>query len=184
MKKHIIIAGASRSGKTTLSLQLLKDGYVHYKMDSIKRGICGIFDLDQHNWKGFSPILAKLINTIIEENLSDTVANQETYIIDTCHLYPKDVNLINLDNVIVIYLGYGYISPIEQLALIRKYDLEHYWSRGLGDQELLGMIKRNIEFSKYLETECQKQGIPYYDTSYNRDDVLEKVRKEIPSNNT
>ena len=37
--KHIIIAGASRSGKTTLALKLAKHGFVHYKMDSIKRGI-------------------------------------------------------------------------------------------------------------------------------------------------
>ena len=37
--KHIIIAGASRSGKTTLALKLAKHGFIHYKMDSIKRGI-------------------------------------------------------------------------------------------------------------------------------------------------
>ena len=34
--KHIIIAGASRSGKTTLALKLAKHGFIHYKMDSKK----------------------------------------------------------------------------------------------------------------------------------------------------
>ena len=37
--KHIIIAGASRSGKTTLALKFKKEGFVHYKMDTIKRGL-------------------------------------------------------------------------------------------------------------------------------------------------
>ena len=30
---HIIIAGAARAGKTTLSVMLNKYGYTHYKMD-------------------------------------------------------------------------------------------------------------------------------------------------------
>ena len=37
--KHVIIAGASRSGKTTLSLKLRERGFTHYKMDTIKRGL-------------------------------------------------------------------------------------------------------------------------------------------------
>ena len=45
---HIIIAGCARSGKTTLSLMLNKYGYVHYKMDSIKKRI---YEVDNLKYK-------------------------------------------------------------------------------------------------------------------------------------
>lgn len=53
--KHVIIAGASRAGKTSLSIELSKCGYTHYKMDSIVRAMCHIFNLDRHDWVGLSP---------------------------------------------------------------------------------------------------------------------------------
>ena len=44
----------------------------------------------------------------------------------------------------------------------------------------------NIEFSKYLEVECQKYGIKYFDTSNNREQVLEDaldfINKETKEN--
>ena len=62
---HVIIAGTARSGKTTLSLLLNEYGYTHYKMDSIKRGICESFGLKYDNWEDVSPIMCNIINKII-----------------------------------------------------------------------------------------------------------------------
>ena len=76
--KHIIIAGAARSGKTMMALKLGQEGFVHYKMDSIKRGIDNNFwDNYKDNWKKVSPHMAYLIKTIIDENQSDIVKNKE-----------------------------------------------------------------------------------------------------------
>ena len=63
---HVIIAGAARSGKTTLSLMLNKYGYTHYKMDSIKRGICESYELKYDDWKDISPIMCRIINRVID----------------------------------------------------------------------------------------------------------------------
>lgn len=183
MKKHVIIAGTCRSGKTTLAIELSKCGYTHYKMDSIVRGICNIFNLDSHDWRGLSPKLAKLMNTIIKENETDTVSDYEKYVLDIPYLFPKDVELIDAKNVIIIFMGYGYITKEEMLLNIREHDKNNYWCKNLSDDKLLEMIDNNIKFSKYLEKECNELGIPYFDTSVDRDKVLKEIKKYIEKMN-
>ena len=65
------------------------------------------------------------------------------------------------------------------MKLIRENDLENYWTTKISDEELKKWTYDNIEFSKYLEEECEKYGIKYYDTSKNRDRVLEEALNYI-----
>lgn len=68
MKKHMIIAGVPRSGKSTLSQRISKDfGYQHISMDSIIAGIEKIFpetginsEADADLWKNIQYISSKL----------------------------------------------------------------------------------------------------------------------------
>lgn len=182
MNKHIIIAGVSRSGKTTLALKLSKLGYSHYKMDSVIRGMCFSLNINQHNWLNISPMLANILNTIIIENTSDTVFSEEQYVLDVTHLFPKDVSLIDLSNTQIVFLGYDTISAIEKFEQVRKYDKNYYWSSKLSDQQLLEMIEVNIKFSKYLKEECNKYNIPYFDTSFNREKKIEQVKMYLLDN--
>ena len=94
--KHIIIAGSPRTGKTTLALYFHKVGFVHYKMDSIKRAMFKALSLNIYDWHIISPMIASMISTIVLENSSDKVFNNEYYCIDTCHLYPIDI-ILNLN---------------------------------------------------------------------------------------
>ena len=178
-KQHIIIAGAARSGKTTLSLMLNNYGYTHYKMDSIKRGICESFNLKYNDWKSVSPIMCKIINRIIIDNRTDTNYLKEKYLFDTPFLYPKDIELIDTSNTKVIFMGYKDIDPLLEVKLIRENDEDNFWTKNVSDDELLKWAKDNIEFSKYLESECKRLNIPYFDTSYNRDNVLKEALEYI-----
>ena len=172
--KHIIVAGIPRVGKTTICLELAKYGFTHYKMDSIKRGICNIFNLNQHDWISISPKIAELINVIIKENKTDTTRGKEYYVIDTCHLLPQDLVSIPKD-VLIIYLGYKDISLEEKVRELKKWDKDYYWSYKLNDEELIKMVDANIRFSKVISKKCKENSILYFDTSYNRDVVLKKV---------
>lgn len=172
--KHVILAGTPRAGKTTVCLKLLKYGFVHYKMDSIKRGICEIFHFNQHNWNEISPMMARLIQVILKENKTDTVAFREYYVIDSCHLLPKDLSLIEED-VLVVYLGYADIDCSIKLKEMRKHDKKYFWSHQLSDEELIQMIDANIKLSQYYREECQKYHFIYFDTSFHRDEVLQEV---------
>lgn len=179
MEKHIIIAGTCRSGKTTLSLELSKEGYTHYKMDSIKRGICSAFNINGNDWLNLSPKISFILNTIITENSTDTVYLKEKYVLDVSYLFPKDAISINRNNTLIIFLGYSKNTVEKQAELIRINDKDYYWSSKLSDNELIEMTKRNIEFSKYLESECIKYNIPYFDTSFDRDKQIKKIKKYI-----
>lgn len=176
---HVIIAGAARSGKTTLSLMLNKYGFTHYKMDSIKRGICESFSLKYDDWKDVSPIMCTIINRIIEDNKTDTNYLKEKYLFDTPFLYPKDIKMINLEDTKVIFMGYAHIDVDEMVKKIRENDLDNYWTNQKNDEELIKETIQNIEFSKYIEEECNKYGIKYYDTSNNREMVFEEIINDI-----
>ena len=176
---HIIIAGCARSGKTTLSLMLNKYGYVHYKMDSIKRGICEAYNLKYNDWDKVSVIMAKIINRMIKDQTTDTNYLKENYLFDIPFLYPKDIELIDTSNTLVIFLGYSKLSTLESFNNIREHDKDNYWTNNIDDEKLKSMCHENIEFSKYIEKECQKYNILYFDTSYNRENVLKEVLNYI-----
>lgn len=176
---HVIIAGAARAGKTTLSLMLNEYGFTHYKMDSIKRGICESYLLKYDDWKDVSPIMCTIINRIIEDNKTDTNYLKEKYLFDTPFLHPKDIEKINTEDTLVIFLGYAHISVDEMVKKIRENDLDTYWTSKKSDEELVKETIDNIKFSKYIEEECNKYGIKYYDTSNDRENVLKQVLNDI-----
>lgn len=177
--KHIILAGGSRCGKTTLSMKLAKKGFIHYKMDTIKRGIDRNFwDHYKDPWRVTSPHMAHLIKTIIEENQSDIVRGKEFYCIDTCHVYPKDLAKYNLKNTIIVFFGYIDMDIEEKLKDIRKYD-KKLWSSKLSDDDLRDYLKTGIEYSKEAKEECEEVGIKFFDTGRDFKKVLKEAEKYI-----
>ncbi len=183
LKRHVIVAGIPRSGKTTLCLELDKLGFTHYKMDTIKRAINQIWDWQESDWYKVSPKMGKLINKILRENRADTVYNHEYYVIDTCHFLPCDVDLIE-DDTLIVFLGYKDISVESKVKEMRENDKDYYWSNSLSDNELENMVRENVEFSEVLSQECKKNNVIYFDTSYNRDEVLKSVLDYIIENCT
>ena len=178
--KHIIIAGASRSGKTTLSMLLRKKGFVHYKMDSIKRGLDNNFYEGKIcEWRDASPKIAHLISTIINECQTDIIKNFEWYVIDTCHLYPKDIVKENLKDTIIIFLGYPNLTAEEKMCQIRTYDPMEQWTHSVEDEQLKINIQRDIEFSKEVEQECKEYGIRFFDTGKNYQKTMASIYKML-----
>ena len=178
-KKHIIIGGGSRCGKTTLAMKLSKLGFVHYKMDSIKRGIDRNFwDHYQDDWKILSPYMSKLIKTMLDDNKCDIVRNKEYYCIDTCHIYPSDLIKYNFDNTIIVFLGYINMDIEEKIRDIRKYD-KNLWSSMLSDDDLRHYLKIGIEYSNKAKEECEKYNIQFFDTGKNFKKVMKEAENYI-----
>jgi len=178
--KNVIIAGASRCGKTTLSMMLSKIGMIHYKMDSIKRGVDGNFyDKSNEDWHILSPKISHLISTIIKDSKTDVICDKEWYVIDTCHLYPKDIVNENLEDTIVIFIGHPNSDNNEKMKNIRKYDPKNQWTHKLSDKELKEHIKLGKEYSKEAYKECKKYGIPFFDVSANYLQTIEDAYNYI-----
>lgn len=178
-KKHIILAGASRCGKTTISMKLSKLGFVHYKMDTIKRGIdMNFWNHKKDEWEVVSPHMAHLIKIMIEENQLDIVRDKEFYCIDTCHLYPNDIANCHLKDTIIIFFGYSDIDIDKKIKDIRKYD-NHTWSEKLSDEELRYYIEEGVKYSRKAKKMCEEYNIKYFETSKNFKKVLKEAYNYI-----
>ena len=178
-KKHIILAGASRCGKTTLAMKLANEGFVHYKMDTIKRGIdLNFWDHSHDDWKVVSPHMAHLIKTIIEENQVDIVRGKEFYCIDTCHIYPDDLAKYDLKDTIIVFFGYTDIDIDKKIQDIRKYD-NKIWTDKLSDEELRLYIEEGVKYSREAKEMCEKYNIKYFETGKDFESVMKNAYEYI-----
>ena len=180
--KHVIIAGCTRSGKTKLSLFLHKKGYVHYKLDTIKRAMCSCIPIKINKWDDYSPIMSSMINTIISENGTDSVINKEFYCLETCHVYPNDIYNQKIDNTLIVFLGYPNINKKEKIKNVRKYDKKNMWTTNMSDIELDKLIDICIQYSKEIERQCLLLGIPFFDTSYDYNKAVKDALTYIENN--
>ena len=174
-KKNIIIAGCSRCGKTTLSMKLGKEGFVHYKMDSIKRGIDRNFwDHYQDDWDIVSPYMAHLIATMIKDNQTDIVKGKEYYCIDTCHLYPVDIAQCDLKDVVIVFLWNLNENIDKKIRDIRKYD-KNSWSNSFSDEDLKPYVEWGVWYRKKVKEQCEQYHIQFFDTGTNYRKVLKEA---------
>lgn len=180
--KHVIIAGPGRSGKTDISMHLARKGFIHYKMDSIKRGLDNNFYPGFITFRDISPKMAHLIKTIITEVETDIIKDIEHYVIDTCHLYPKDILKENLENTVIVFVGYPTVSKEEKLAYVRCHDKPNQWTNKMTDDELLEWLNCGIEYSKEVKRQCLELGVPFFDTGRNYDKTISDIINYVENN--
>lgn len=79
----------------------------------------------------------------------------------------------------MICLGYPIITAEEVVKNWRKYDTELDWTKKKSDVELLKIAEDEINKSKQLKEECEKYNIKFIDTSFNRNETLNKLLEDI-----
>lgn len=165
---HIVIAGAARSGKTTLSRMLKDRGFIHYKMDSIKRGVCRYFDIKTVYWTDFSKGVCSIIKQVIDDEFEDNI------IFDTPHISVNDSLELVRDDTIVLFLGYDHMDFDTFLDNVSKYD-QNTWVGKLSYDELKELFEDSVKFSIDNRKDCLENNIKYFDVSENREEVLDEA---------
>lgn len=171
MEKHLIIAGISRGGKTSICKEIVKKlDYQYIGMDRIVRAFQNHFPETGivHNNRFFnvSPHLAPFLNSMLEDNIEDKV------LIDTYHLVPEDyAKYINPEICNVCFIGFPDISVEQKFQEMRKYE-QRQEDIEKTDDELKRKCKRLIEESQFLKAECEKWNVPFLNTSYEREKVI------------
>lgn len=182
--KNIAIFGASRAGKSTLA-RMLNEKYPHYHIisgDSIR---CAFqYELPQNEINKYGGRGMKEDYTRFCASLFKNQAKRNkiffNYIFDSC-----DISVANAlkyfkdENTIVIFLGYSKITKEEALSNYRKYEQKDDWTSDRTDIELLEHAEHWIENSKIFENDCKLNNLKYVDTSFNRNEILENLAKEI-----
>jgi len=158
-------------GKTTICNGISeKMNYNHVPLDPIIRSFQNNFPEIgiTHNDTiiNVSKKLAPFINSMIEDL-------EEPLLLDTYHLVPKDyIEFINTEKCDIFFVGYPNISPQEKLKEMRTFDKREE-NRILTDSQLLENLKKKIEESIYIESECKKYHLPFINTSHKRNEVIQ-----------
>lgn len=184
-RKHIIIAGVPRSGKTTVCSELAKSlKYQHLAMDAIMIAFeetfpeTGVLHTDCWNFIETSKNFIKFMNILSKTGNYDKLDYRLAF--DLYHITPKDY-YENIDKSCceIYFFGYPDIDLDEKFRQIRLYDTEYDWTSKKEDSIVIDHISKYIEISKWLESECKKYNLTFINVSKNREQVLDNFVKKI-----
>ena len=188
IKKHIIIAGVPRTGKTTISSLIAKTGkYQHLCMDAIigafekefpETGVTTYTENPDSMVIDVSGKIVKFINDIISANNYDKCDYK--LIIDILELTPHDyVHYIDKRFADIYFFGTPDLTASQIYDNIKKYDTSDDYTFYITDKDLMKRCKRFHDLSIYLEKECKKYNLPFINTSYNREEQINTLVEKI-----
>ena len=115
---------------------------------------------------------------LVREMSMSLLRDDVDYVIEG-ELLPKHVAALRAahpSQVKACFLGYTDIAPEQKVRDIRAHaGLPNDWPSECSDAKLAGIVARMIEFSRYLETECAAYDLPYFDTSRQFGETLDRV---------
>lgn len=176
--KDIIILGRPRAGKSTLSDKLIdKYGYQVIRLDALRDTFEKIFPeleiapytaINNDKWYEF---LRKYY-----EKMKKFSRYKYGYIIEGCDMHiNKCIELFGKDNILIYVLGQINILPEDMANNIIKHDTEDDWTKEKEYNELVNWCNNSIKKAKQLKKECDEYNIPFFDTSKDREKVLEGI---------
>lgn len=184
-KKHIIIAGVPRAGKTTICSKLASTlQYQHLAMDWVLMALekafpqAGVCHTDCWDFVETSKTFIKFMKEAVETDNYDKFDYRLAF--DLYHITPKDY-FENIDTKYceIYFFGYPNITVEEKFKQIRQFDTPYDWTSQREDEVVIEHITKYIEISKWLKTECEKYQLPFIDISEDREKVIEEFVSKI-----
>lgn len=184
MKKHIIIAGVPRAGKSTAAQMIAqKLGYQHICMDSVIAGIEKTFpetgiDTDaetdpKDNLKYISSKMGPFIKAMMDSGEYEEC--DYGMVIDIYQLLPEDyVRYINSDLCDIYYFITSDVTPEERFQILKKYDTPNDYTYFHSDERNYDDCVDIVNISKMIKEQCLTYNLPYYETANNREGVLKE----------
>ncbi|MBQ6697197.1 MAG: hypothetical protein IJN16_10885 [Lachnospiraceae bacterium] len=182
MKKYIIIAGVPRAGKSTVSQRIAKQmGYQHISMDSILAGIEKVFpetkiDTDaavelQKNIEFISSKVAPFIRAMMDSGEYDEC--DYGVVIDVYQLLPRDyVQFVQNEKCEIYYFLSSDVTSVERFEILKAHDTPNDYTYYHSDEENKKDCEDIVNISHFMKAQCVLYGLPYYETSNDREAVL------------
>lgn len=184
MKKHIIIAGVPRAGKSTVAQRIAhRLGYQHISMDSVIAGIEKTFpetgiDTDaetepKENLKFISSKMAPFIRAMMDSGEYDEC--DYGMVIDIFQLLPEDyAKYIDKDVCDIYYFITSNVTPEERFEILKAHDTPKDYTYFHSDEDNYEDCVDIVEISQFVKEQCQSYNLPYYETAHDRELVLEE----------
>ena len=172
--------GNSRSGKTMLARQICTTlpGYSLISLDYLVMTFKKVFpDLKIDYYGKEETIFTKFVETYLDN--CTYKSGGINYILEGAAFPEKVIERLNANpNNKVIFLGKPNLSPQEFFEEIRKYEnglTTGGWTKKLDDKILLSWCSDWIKKAKKQQKYCEQNNILFFDTSYNQQEVLNKI---------
>ena len=186
--KNIILAGPSRAGKTTLARKINEELHCFViSVDQLVAAFQGAYpQLNiRHNWDrekttgNIAPFLGHFLGTFS--------SGQGAYVLEGGYFnFDKILPILKTygmeelkDNFVLIGLVQNKKTADEIFSDIRKYDTDDDWTYFLDDDDLRDVAEDAVTFSRSMTDHLVKYGFTIYDTSAERERVLEKIVEDI-----
>lgn len=189
MKKYIIVAGVPRAGKSTVSKMIAKQmGYQHISMDSVIAGIEKVFpetkiDTDasddlQSNLVFISSKMAPFIRAMMESGEYDEC--DYGVVIDIYQLLPVDyMNFLQSEKCEIYYFLSSDVTAEERFEILKAFDTPEDYTYYHSDEENRCDCVDIVNISHFMKRQCILYGVPYYETSHDRENVLNLFVAEL-----
>jgi len=180
-----LIGGPARCGKTLLARRLHRRlGAPYFVTDYLTSGLAGEPSLGVQHELGNRergerawPVLEGLLRNVAEV--------EPCYVVEGDLLLPERLAPFQgrFDGPVrACFLGYPRVSPDGKLAAIRAHPSPvNDWVAGMSDARLHDLVAEMVAFSRYLEAECGRQGLPFFDGSHDFEPALEQAEKYLTS---
>lgn len=189
MKNNLIIAGVPRAGKSTVSHLLSKRyGYQHVSMDSIIAGFEKCFpETGVNTYQGLSSLdtlrvisgkMAPFVRAMLESGEYDEF--EPGMVLDMYQLLPEDYDkYIRGANCGIVYFITSDVTPEERYLIQKKYDTEKDYTFYKPDDEFREGAKYIVEQSLLMKEQCEKYGLPYYETARERESAIQQFLRDF-----
>jgi len=180
MGKVVILGGNARSGKSTLSFMLVKNGFSRISFDNIHEIVRNSFDIDINELdeeKKFN-----LFENVVNLSLDESTNENTNIVIDMYDYLPDDIKKLKRKEELEVYfLAYPNCSK-EQI----KYNLKTYskptdWIAQVNENYLNSCVDRFFDRNQMLVKECKKYNMNLIDTKdgEERNKILSKLLNKI-----
>lgn len=187
--KHLIVAGVPRAGKSTLARRIARTfGWQHVSMDAVIAGFEQCFPetgvdtgLSVNAGKSSMEILRTISGKMAPFLRAMTSPEEYDHkngpmVIDMYQMLPEDYAEYLDPNICgILYLLTGDVTPKERCAIQKQYDTPEDYTYTLSDEERLEGAHYLVEQSQLMREQCERLGLPFYETSREREQVFGEI---------
>ncbi|MEE9190800.1 MAG: adenylate kinase [Candidatus Neomarinimicrobiota bacterium] len=165
-----LLGGAPRAGKSTIARKFLSEtGIPFFDLDYLMMGLANGLPEYGVNPNDHELTVGEKLWPIVNSMVVAMIENKFDYLIEGAQIHPSHAWKLNNEfegYLNISFIGFTNVDTTEKLHQIRSFRGRYNdWLKDLNDHDIVKTIERLKKLSIYLQKECGKYGLKYFDSS-------------------